>query len=96
MDDNHEHHEPVSYGLLVLVWLSLLVLTALTVTVAGMNLGALSVAVAVVIATIKSSVVLFFFMHLKYEKTVYKIMVFVCLGTFAIFLGITFLDQPFR
>lgn len=96
MADHHEHHEPVGYGLLILVWLSLLVLTALTVTIAGMNLGALSVTVAVLIASIKASVVLFFFMHLKYEKTVYKTMVFVCLGTFAIFIGITFLDQPFR
>ena len=69
MNDNHEHHEPMSYGLLILVWLSLLVLTALTVTATGMNFGALSVTVAVVIAAIKSSVVLFFFMHLKYEKS---------------------------
>ena len=96
MHDHHDQHEPISYGLFVIVWLALLVLTALTVTVAGMHLGALSVTVALLVASVKASIVMWFFMHLKYEKPVYKTMVFVCLATFAIFIGITFLDIPFR
>lgn len=86
----------MSYGLFVLTWLALLALTALTVTVAGMHLGGLSVAVALIVAAIKATVVLLFFMHLKYERPVFRTMLFVCIGTFAIFIGITFLDMPFR
>ena len=96
MDDHHSQHEPVGYGLFVVTWLALLVLTVLTVTVAGMHLGGLSVATAVIIAGIKASIVLTFFMHLKYERPVFKTMLFVCIGTFVIFIGITFLDSPFR
>lgn len=46
---------------------ALLVLTALTVALARVNLGAGSVAVALGIATLKATLVALFFMHLKYE-----------------------------
>ena len=43
-------------------------MTAITFTVAGRHLGNLSVVVALVIATIKATIVLMYFMHLKFEK----------------------------
>jgi cytochrome c oxidase subunit 4 len=96
MDKKQSEHGHPAYGLYVLTWLALLVLTALTVTVAGMHLGRVSVLTALVIASIKAGVVLNFFMHLKYESALFKIMVYVALGTLAIFIGLTFFDVLFR
>ena len=84
------------YDVYVLTWVALLILTAITVTVAGMHLGRLSAMTAVVIAAIKASLVLYFFMHLKYEGTLFKVMVYVTLAVFVVFIGITYLDIVFR
>lgn len=94
--DNTTEHEPVSYGTYILTWFTLVVLTAVTVTAAGMNFGKISVLVALLIATIKASVVLMIFMHLKYETRLFKTMVWIVLITLAIFIGMTFTDTLFR
>lgn len=54
-NDGHiaEAHHP-SYGVNILVWIGLLSLTAVTVAVAGINLGSLALTVALIIATVKS------------------------------------------
>ena len=80
----------------VLVWIGLLLLTGLTVSVAGMNLGRLSALVALVIAGVKSSLVLMYFMHLKFDQPVYTIMVSIVLFVFVAVIVITFLDYSFR
>lgn len=96
MDQRDEHHEPIGYGPFVLVWLSLLILTGLTVAVAGMDLGRLSMLTAIVIAGAKAALVFYFFMHLKYEESVFRLMLFITLITITLFIGITFLDVSFR
>ena len=96
MKSEPSQHEHTGYGIYVITWVSLLALTAITVTVAGMHLGKLSVLTALVIAGVKASVVLSFFMHLKYESTLFKIMFFVLLMTLTIFIGLTFFDPLFR
>jgi cytochrome c oxidase subunit 4 len=96
VDQNHSEHQNSGYGLYVKTWLALLGLTAITVTVAGMHFGGLSVFVAVLVASIKASVVLSFFMHLKHERPVFRIMLYVCLVTYTIFIGLTFFDPLFR
>lgn len=83
--NSHKTHSP-SYGIYILVWLSLIVLTALTVAVAGINLGKLTVATALLIASVKSFLVLTFFMHLKSEAKMFSIFVSVAV----IFLLVTF------
>jgi cytochrome c oxidase subunit 4 len=96
---DHEHdteHQPVGYGLYFLAWFSLLVLTAITVAAAGMSFGSFSVFVALLIAAIKASVVLYFFMHLKYESKLFHLMLFIVLVTLAIFIALTFTDILFR
>lgn len=70
MAHNHDHHViPVSTY--VRVFIALLVLTALTVGVSyhvtGVNLGAGSAAIAMLIASTKAILVMGIFMHLKYE-----------------------------
>ncbi len=86
----------VSYGTYVLIWLSLIVLTVLTVTVAGVPMRKLTVLTALVIASTKTLLVLNFFMHLRYESWLLKVMVFAAVVTLAIFIGFTFFDVLFR
>lgn len=86
----------VGYGTFVIVWLALLVFTALTVSVAGLNLGALSVVTALAVASAKSTLVLNYFMHLKYEDRVFKVMLLVSIVTLATILGLTFFDVAYR
>jgi len=56
-----------AYKTYVLVWVALLVLTAATVWVSYFNLGMWNAAVALVIASMKASLVAIFFMHLRHE-----------------------------
>lgn len=96
MKDEHSDQGHTGFDVYVLTWVALLILTAITVTVAGMHLGKFSVLTAVAIAAVKASVVLYFFMHLKYERPLFRTMVYVALGTLAIFIGLTFTDILFR
>lgn len=92
-----EHqHEPVPYRTFILIWAALLLLTAITVAVSRVHLGALNVWVALGVASIKSSLVIFFFMHLKQESRLFKICLLVMLVILAIFVGMTFLDVLYR
>jgi cytochrome c oxidase subunit 4 len=99
-DVGHEHeehaHEPVGYGSYFLTWFALLALTAITVTAAGMHFGSLSVLVALIIAMIKASIVLYLFMHLKYEDRSFHRLLMIVIVTMVIFIGLTFTDTLFR
>jgi len=96
--DHHEeaHHEPTGYGLYFMTWFALVFLTAITVTAAGLHLGAISVLVAILIATVKASIVLWLFMHLKYEDATFHKLILIMLAALAIFIGLTFTDTLFR
>lgn len=78
------------------IWIALLALTAVTITVAGMHLGRFSIITAIAIASVKASLVLWYFMHLKYEKRLFKYMLLVPIATLAVILGLTFLDIWYR
>jgi cytochrome c oxidase subunit 4 len=62
---------------------ALVALTAVTVAVARLDLGAANVAVALGIATLKASLVALFFMHLKYEHR-FHVVVLVGAAVFAV------------
>jgi cytochrome c oxidase subunit IV len=89
-------HTPVSYGRYVMVWLSLLALTAATITAAGLAFGRWSILAAILIAAIKGTLVLFYFMHLKYESMLLKLFMTVALLTLAVIMILTFADLSFR
>lgn len=89
-------HKELSYRFLLTVLAALFALTALTVGASTVNLGALSVWVALFIAAAKASLVLLFFMHLKYEDMVLKFSFLATIGFLAIFIGFIFLDVTFR
>ena len=68
-------------------------LTALTVTMADLNLGRISILVVIAIAAVKSTLVLLFFMHLLTEKRLLlKLLVPIAICTLAIFIGLTYVD----
>ena len=54
---------------------SLLVLTAITVAVAFINLGRLNFTVAITVAIIKATLVVLFFMHAKYSSRLTKLVI---------------------
>jgi len=64
----HEEHHEIGPKVLIAVWLTLTVLTIVTVYVATVDFGrSLNIIVAMVIASIKASIVAYYFMHLKFE-----------------------------
>jgi len=79
-----------------LVWIGLLVLTVVTVKVSYFNLGVLNLIVAMAVATMKASLVVLFFMHLKYESRLFKWLLLAPIITFAVIIGLTFFDIGYR
>lgn len=82
-----------SYGIILVL---LLFLTAITITVTWFDAGSLSVGVAMFIACIKVSLVLLYFMHLKFDQLVFKILAAVVFMLLAVVFIITFFDYLFR
>jgi len=88
--DHHPHVLPLkSY---FAVWGALLVLTVVTVAVSYVDFGGANLVIALVVATIKASLVGAIFMHLKYETKFYTVVFVSSLVFVSIFIGITGLD----
>ena len=90
-----EQHN-VTYGKLAATWLALMALTALTIWVSGLNLGAIRVWTALAIASLKAGLVIAIFMQMKYEGRLLKWLLFLALATLAVFIGLTFADVLYR
>ncbi len=75
MGNNHQEggHHIVSSAILAKVCGALLVLTILTVATSRMHLGLMAAPVAFAIAAVKAFLVMAFFMGLKYEAKMNKI-----------------------
>ena len=86
----------VPYRTYVFVWLALVGLTGLTVAAAFADMKHLSIFTALAVATLKSTLVLLYFMHLRYENKLFGIMFIAAIATFAVFLALTFADYSFR
>jgi cytochrome c oxidase subunit 4 len=87
----------VTYPRYIFVWLGLLVLTAITVTTASLNFGRVAIAVVLAIAAVKSTLVLLYFMHLRFEKRMlFKLLVPIAVAALAIFIGLTYTDVLHR
>jgi len=93
---SEEHAHIVPYKTFMGIWIALLTLTGITVWVAQHNLGPLNIWVALGIATLKSSLVVAVFMHMKYESRLFKIALLSALSILAIFIGMTFIDVLYR
>ena len=91
-NETHVEHSSHSYGKYIIVWMALLTLTAITVVVAGVNLGEVTIAAAIIIASIKSYLVLTVFMHLNVESKPFKIFVMVAIFFIIVSLVLLFSD----
>ena len=78
---------------LVGVLLVLLVLTVVTVAVTLVDLGPFNLAVAMVIALIKGTLVLLYFMHLRWDRPFNAVIIISALAFVVIFVGLTLLDS---
>ena len=96
MSQNETSAHSIGYGTYILVWIGLVVFTGLTVVVSGVHLKELTVTTALVIASVKTILVLLYFMHLKYEPSLFKTLVVVVVIALATFIILTFLDVLFR
>ena len=85
-----------SYRIYIIVWIGLLALTAATVLVSYVNLGLGNVVAALVIASLKASLVAFYFMHLRYENKMVWAFALVPLLFLALIIFGTLSDTMFR
>jgi len=93
---DHDDHHIVPLSVYITIFLALMVGTALTVWVAFIDLGELNIYLALAIAVTKASLVLWYFMHVKYSSKLVQlasVMGFIWLG---IFLSFTFADLNTR
>lgn len=95
--ENHSEHTQHSngYGIYILVWLALMSLTGITVAIAGIDMGGLTIATALIIASIKTYLVLTIFMHLRSEDITFKIFVGVAIFFLLISFILLFADYSF-
>jgi cytochrome c oxidase subunit 4 len=85
-----------SYSSHAIVLIALLILTAISVSATGWHLGAFTVAVALLIASIKVATVIINFMHVKHESIFVKAMVGGVFVLFTLVIIITFIDYYLR
>ena len=92
----HEKHDVhiVPYADHFSTWIGLILLTIMTVTVSvyGADIYTMSVLTAMLIASTKALIVAFYFMHLKYDLKIYRIMIGIVLVLFVVFVVLTMVD----
>ena len=94
MNENKDHIS--SYALNGRVLITLLILTTITVLAVTLHLGALTVALALLIAVVKGGIVMTYFMHLKFESALLRIL---AIGVILFYISIvltTFVDYLYR
>ncbi len=94
MANNTTH--TTEYRVLAKVLLVLMFLTFLTISITSFHLGAFTVTVALLIAGVKGFLVLSYFMHLKYESLLLRILVGMVFVLFIVIVLITFIDYAYR
>lgn len=94
-EQSPEHAEHPGYGTFIKVWVALLILTGGLVS---LSLVSQSYAVLglLTLTPLKAALVFYFFMHLKYEPPLLKIVLLVTLGTLLIYFAMLFSDVAFR
>lgn len=105
MTENHENveshespevhereHHIVSPKIYLAIVASLLVLTATTVAASYIEMYVFNAVVALAIAVIKATLVVLFFMHVKYSTKLTKLTVGAGIFTFLVLVGMTLAD----
>lgn len=95
VEENHEHHI-VSPRIYVLIFGALLVCTGLTVWAAFVEMGWFNPVAALAIACIKATLVVLYFMHIRYSSTLMKMTVAAGIFTFLVLVGMSMTDYISR
>jgi caa(3)-type oxidase subunit IV len=93
-EKHHRHVLPLSTYLTV--GATLLLLTVITVWVAQYQFGEWNLIVAMAVAAVKATLVLLFFMHLKYDNKLYTFAFLISIAFLAVFIGFTMIDTMTR
>ena len=97
---NHHSHDELGHvvpeSVFLKVLIALLVLTAVTILAAKVDMGKWNIVGALVIASVKASLVIYFFMHGKYENRIIWTYILIPFILLAIMIGGVFTDDPFR
>jgi cytochrome c oxidase subunit 4 len=92
MSEENEKNHIIPYRTFLFVLAGLIVLTLTSVTLTRISLGTMTVAIALIIAAVKSSFVLRIFMHLKFESKIFSFAVIGVITLFSAVLLVTLLD----
>ncbi len=84
------------YSLYGKVLIGLLILTTFTILIPWVNLTAYTVLIALLLASTKAGIVMTYFMHLKVEYSLLRILVITVLLIYATVILLTFSDYVFR
>jgi cytochrome c oxidase subunit 4 len=79
-----------------MVYAILILLTAVTLIVTFFNLGRLNLIIALLIAGTKASLVVWFFMHVRYSSPLTRVFISSGILIFLILLALTFSDYATR
>jgi cytochrome c oxidase subunit 4 len=93
--EHNDHHivTPLQYSM---VFIALLIGTALTVLAAKKDMGVLNPIIALGIACTKAVIVILFFMHVKYQSKLVKLTVASGFFTFIVLITMTLCDYMSR
>ena len=92
-DDHHGIAHTASIKVLVGTGGSLLFLTIVTVLATKVDFGSnINLAIAMFIAVIKATLVILFFMHLKYDKIFHSVVFLSAILAASLFVGFTLMD----
>ena len=96
MSHHNESEHITPYKTYVVVWIVLMVLTVITVEAARHQFGSFNIVIAMVIASIKASVVALWFMHLKFEDSITWVFALYPLFLLGLLIGLTSVDVFYR
>ena len=80
----------------ITIFLALMVLTAITVAVAFVDLGMMNNVVALTIAVIKAVLVILFFMHVRYSTPLTWVVIITGFFWLTVLIGLTMSDYASR
>lgn len=92
----HVHGHVTPLPIYFAVFATLMVLTALTVIVAYFNFGAWNKVIALSIAAFKATIVVLYFMHVKYASKLTKLFAVTGIFFLMILFGLTMIDYGSR
>jgi cytochrome c oxidase subunit 4 len=93
-DDDHGLSHVASIKVLIGTGGTLLALTLVTVLATKLDFGAnINLGIAMLIAVVKATLVILFFMHLKYDKLFHTVVFVSALLAACLFVGFTLMDS---